>query len=621
MSHFLAGNEPEDEGVRLLQNRVDVLKSRSVKRMEAKSVEEQKRVLEVLPAKPKMLPSGADNASLALQSEASVRAMIQKRVVALREEMQEWEPPNGKTGTGAVQASVEEKQQVARRLMSRDLSPPGTASTSPNQGRRDMPGTPSSIASTPHRKAFASSLSAPPSPPLTSSASSPPTPSSSSSASGPSPASLGLPAASSSLMKMMAGVMLSSSEAVEEDGGEGGPLTPRSIYSKVNADKLRNMVALLMRLDMDAMRRIREEFRRRHWALSVYDFVLVTQANMPSASSAEETDALVAMFREIDVNGDGTMQWEEFTSHLVDLASSHYQESKDEHMPHYRYSLLEDTSSHDYHCDFMRYFPGLERLVVFERSSRRVKLYDTKLRLKRMLRGHRGPLLSAEYIPSHEMLVTSGVDKNLCFWDNRPGRHLELNMQWQTKHYQVTIKWLNDALYTADTEGSIICWQVERGEQRLVMKGHSDVVMDMCVLASLGMIASAGLDRTIRLWELNKGAEKLVLSGHEKGVVYLAYSERYQLLISGGLDPYALVWNPRVKTPIFTIPVQEPLAHVIGVQVGQKSGELVVADNRGNFGVYDLRTLTCVQTFVVPKIAPHQISSFVLLDTEGALVA
>jgi WD40 repeat protein len=271
-------------------------------------------------------------------------------------------------------------------------------------------------------------------------------------------------------------------------------------------------------------------------------------------------DALCEMFREIDVNDDGTMQWEEFTEHLVELASTYYQDYHDDHTPHYQYDLMTDTSHHDYPCEYVRYFPGLDRCVVFERSSRRFKLYDKNLKLIKVVRGHRSPMLAAEYIPEMQTLVTSSVDKTMCFWDNRPGHKFALSMEWKTKKSQVAMKAIDNSLFTTDTNGTItMWWPIATAEIAAELRGHTDIVMDLCALPNLGLIASASLDLTIRLWDLGKRITKTILKGHEKGVVCMIYSQEYSLLISGGLDSYALVWNPRVKNPIFTLPCKSHL--------------------------------------------------------------
>jgi hypothetical protein len=87
------------------------------------------------------------------------------------------------------------------------------------------------------------------------------------------------------------------------------------------------------------------------------------------------------------------MEWEEFTAHLVQLASSGVN-SADDTSPRYQFSLDEDLVRHDYHCDYIKYHPDFGRFVVFERTSSRFKIYSsTNLLYLGALSGHRSIVL------------------------------------------------------------------------------------------------------------------------------------------------------------------------------------------------------------------------------------
>ena len=135
----------------------------------------------------------------------------------------------------------------------------------------------------------------------------------------------------------------------------------------------RVQVQLLMHLDYKSIIAMRREFKKRNWKLSIYEFVLVSCSYMqPSTDSAAHVDALCEMFRDIDVGGDGKMDWKEFTGHLVQVASNGL--SSDD-VPSYEFSLDEDQQRHDYHCEYVKWHADLGRFVVFERTTHRFKLY------------------------------------------------------------------------------------------------------------------------------------------------------------------------------------------------------------------------------------------------------
>jgi len=409
--------------------------------------------------------------------------------------------------------------------------------------------------------------------------------------------------------------------------GKDSALTPRTSYSQQYGKKVKGMVSLLMQLDSEAMNFIRTEFEMRNWRLDVYDFVLVVCANINSSqargATVEEIDTLVEMFREIDVNGDGTLEWEEFTSYLVELAGHYYEDiGNEEGGVHYRVSAIEDFTSHDYACEDVRWLDGLKRMVLFEKSSRRFKVYDKNLRCHKVVRGHRAPLLSMAYIEESDLLVTTSEDKTICFW-NTKGNKMDLTMQWTTKFSQVCVRWINHTLITADTRGVVTAWSLERAEPKYFMEGHTDIVMNFiaCDTVDPPLLATCSLDLTVRTWDLARGEEQLVLRGHEKGVVSLAYCADVNLLVSGGLDNFVLVWNPVVKAPIFKLVSPTSNTHCVGIEVVPGTADMVVGDNRGVFRCYDLRTFRCIQTFSVPhRIKNPSVTAFTCTNTAELVV-
>ena len=153
-------------------------------------------------------------------------------------------------------------------------------------------------------------------------------------------------------------------------------------------------------------------------------------------------------------------------------------------------------------------------------------------------------------------------------------------------------------------------------------RGHTDVVMDMVVLHHYNLLASCSLDTTVRLWDIGKGVEVSIMKGHTKPATLLAYHPDLKLLISAGMDRFALVWNPRVLAPVYTIQCASPLSHIVGLEVLGGSPELVIGDSKGCFMVYDLRSFSVIQQFSIPNLTlEQQLHSFTVVHTQGLLLA
>ena len=402
------------------------------------------------------------------------------------------------------------------------------------------------------------------------------------------------------------------------------PLTPRHSYSVHLSSTIKNLVALLMQLDKHAMSSIRASFQHHPNGLTLYSYLLIAMTYMRSCvGSREDIAALIEMFRDIDVNGDQVMEWEEFTSHLVQLASTYGEDTTSSQLPHFTASSTEDTSTHDRVCDMVRYVPALKRLILFERNSRRYKVYSTDMKALAVVRGHRSALLCCEYWEKGAMLLTASADKQLVFWSPTHNNQFVMSMSWTLPASYVALKYAgHHTLFAADTNHNIIQWHLERSEQRAVYKGHTDVVMDIAVLTNVNLLASCSLDTTVRLWDIAKQHEVSIMKGHTKPATLLAYHADLKLLISAGIDRFALVWNPRVLAPVYTIQCASPLAHVIGLEVLSGSAELVIGDSRGSFMVYDLRSFSIIQQFSIPNLTMEQsLHSFTVVHAAGVLIA
>lgn len=98
---------------------------------------------------------------------------------------------------------------------------------------------------------------------------------------------------------------------------------------------------------------------------------------------------LIELFRQIDVNNDETLEWEEFTNHIIELGRAINSLSlyigmvrKDrtfiDAIKNYYASDIKDTEKHDTEIEHMFYIEKLRHLLVMERDSKRFKVYNAK---------------------------------------------------------------------------------------------------------------------------------------------------------------------------------------------------------------------------------------------------
>ena len=74
----------------------------------------------------------------------------------------------------------------------------------------------------------------------------------------------------------------------------------------------------------------------------------------------------------------------------------------------------------------MFFFAQLKHLLVLESYSKKIKVYNyINANIIKEFVAHNGYVLCAEYIPTQNIVVTSGTDNTLMFWD--PSGYILLN--------------------------------------------------------------------------------------------------------------------------------------------------------------------------------------------------
>jgi hypothetical protein len=108
------------------------------------------------------------------------------------------------------------------------------------------------------------------------------------------------------------------------------------------------------------------------------------------------TLALIELFKEIDVNGDGTMEWEEFSNHIIELGLLRNDRSfKNMIKSYFPSETIVDREKHDNSIENLYYFENLKYLFSVEKDSSRFKVYGiNNANLLYEVNAHKGSILS-----------------------------------------------------------------------------------------------------------------------------------------------------------------------------------------------------------------------------------
>jgi len=360
---------------------------------------------------------------------------------------------------------------------------------------------------------------------------------------------------------------------------------------------------MMMHLSSQSLEMVKQDFVDHGGDLELNEFVEVMMQYQPSsATEVEELNTvaqLCGLFSQVDINGDGSMEWAEFTSHIVE-SSQDRDNFRVDVIKNYNPSHVLDsvTPNFDSSIEQVYYVDELDYLIACD-SDRTMKIYNANdCSLVKQAKGHLGVVHDVVYLTgntSRNYLVSCANDSTMGFWDVST---LSMTQQMPTPGVQVALEWTGPSfsrLFSSDRNGIINTWDVNKLKNMGTLNGHTDMVMDLHSIPTMGVLASASLDSAIKFWDISTLTHRKSLPGHKKGVLSLSYSQEYRFLVSAGFDHDALVWNPYVERMI--CPLKGHTSSLVGVKVIPGTPEIVTADASGIFKIWDIRNFSCVQTF------------------------
>jgi hypothetical protein len=100
-------------------------------------------------------------------------------------------------------------------------------------------------------------------------------------------------------------------------------------------------------------------------------------------------------------------------------------------------------------------------------------------------------------------------------------------------------------LLSAGQDGLLRLWDVETGELRKELRGHTDEVFAAAFHPDGMRIASGGRDRAVRIWDVANGEELVRLPGHTSYIFALSFRPDGATLASGSGDYTVRLWETR----------------------------------------------------------------------------
>jgi len=193
-------------------------------------------------------------------------------------------------------------------------------------------------------------------------------------------------------------------------------------------------------------------------------------------------------------------------------------------------------------------------LVASSGLDRTVRLWDMKTRALATppLLGHQQTVWNLRFMPSGTGMATVSEDGKVILWDLATPNVLARPMPFVGKgvgEFAVSAdgRWLA----AADIGGNVDLWRCRAGtcEPPSVLKGHKESVWRVAIDPSNDVVASAGVDRTVRLWNLTDGSPRgAPLVGPSADIYGLAFGPDGETLAASDHDGSVYFWRWRHGT-------------------------------------------------------------------------
>jgi WD40 repeat protein/Ca2+-binding EF-hand superfamily protein len=352
---------------------------------------------------------------------------------------------------------------------------------------------------------------------------------------------------------------------------------------------------IMMSLEASSLRALHEDFDQDPDGLELEPYLSVFLKRLPKEKLGETPEEkvmlikdLVELFEQVDVNGDGSMEWDEFTGYCIDsgmAATKHKAVVLSELYAEARYR---DRNLHGAIINSLTWFPEVEKLCVIGENKKELEVYDGlaidgpcllhKILSSAALAAGRdnieaGVVLACAHLPKLNLIAIATGDLAINLFSERYARSANsvpsFRKRAHTPMAQSQLQWCGwqgvGILFSCGGRTPVVQgWSVQMVGADLEMdhvyslKKHTDMITDFCFSTGFGIdadfcvLVTASMDRTINVWGMgnmtdpNRGPKKChrkTMLGHDAGILCLADCKDGRTVISCGFDYDAYVWD------------------------------------------------------------------------------
>jgi Ca2+-binding EF-hand superfamily protein len=288
--------------------------------------------------------------------------------------------------------------------------------------------------------------------------------------------------------------------------------------------------------------------------------------------AASTIAALQDMFSQIDFNGDGTVDWDEFTTFCIQMGLTSNDTKGyggESILDKYVVEYAEDGNIQDHaikshaQLSLMKYIPQLNRVIAMMEKGETVLMMNEEFSLHSVLDPGRFPQADPHeklkiydicYLPIKDLFAFSTSDRTIVVTKEQSslnGKRITYAVQKKlySNSLQVKLCWSDRCkmLCSVSSDNVVFGWDLDEEIPIFQVSRHKDTITDFLSIDSMEIFVTCSLDRRIVLWSQTSRRVKGVLLGHKRGIRFMSFSRG--VLLSAGFECEARTWDLSLREP------------------------------------------------------------------------
>ncbi len=152
-----------------------------------------------------------------------------------------------------------------------------------------------------------------------------------------------------------------------------------------------------------------------------------------------------------------------------------------------------------------------------------------------------GSITDIAYSPDGAWIAVAS--SGIWLYDRHTGAEIVLHAEHAGGASPVAFSPDGKTLASGHEDDTVRLWEVDTGQLRATLEGHTDWVNSIAFSPNGYILASGSYDGTVRLWEASSGQSLAILDGHTGGVYSVAFSPDGKTLASGSPSGTIQLWE------------------------------------------------------------------------------